>query len=51
MKIETTENKITIILEDEKVKDIHVSNRNYGEETNQIWIKLISNGKEKEQDT
>lgn len=41
MKIETTKNKITIILEGEKLKEYHVSDRDFGEKTKQIWIKLI----------
>lgn len=41
MKIETSENKITILLEDEKLDRYEVRDRHFGEKTKQIWIKLI----------
>ena len=44
MKIKTTTNQIIITLdEDEKLKEYNVANRDFGEKTKQIWIKLIKN--------
>lgn len=41
MKLETSKNKITIILEGEKPKEIQIADLDFGESTKQIWIKLI----------